>query len=80
MTKRTEHIREISFDGVRHNNKMERMNCEILGHEEVMRSRKTPHTPIVAGYQIYHNFVRPHLGLKGKTPADVAGNEVQGDN
>jgi hypothetical protein len=63
-----------------YNNKMERMNGEIRQREKVMRSLKTTDTPIVSGYQIYHNFIRPHMGLKGKTPAELAGIEVQGEN
>ena len=35
-------------------------------------------TPILKGYQIYHNFVRPHEALAGKTPADLAGIKVMG--
>jgi putative transposase len=30
--------------------------------------------------QIYHNFVRPHEALNGKTPSEVAGIEVQGND
>jgi hypothetical protein len=30
--------------------------------------------------QIFHNYVRPHEALKGKTPADACGIEVIGDN
>jgi hypothetical protein len=37
-------------------------------------------TPILKGYQIYHNFVRPHEGLKGETPASKAGIKVEGEN
>jgi hypothetical protein len=37
-------------------------------------------TPVLKGYQIYHNFVRPHEALKGKTPADLAGIKVEGKN
>lgn len=36
--------------------------------------------PILKGVQIYHNFIRPHEGLDGKTPAEVAGIEVEGEN
>ena len=35
---RTERIRDIAFDGVRHNNKMERMNGELRQREKVMRT------------------------------------------
>ena len=34
-----------------------------------MRSLKKPDTPILTGYQIYHNYVRPHMALDGQTPA-----------
>ena len=34
-----------------------------------------------AGLRLYHNFVRPHLGLPDHaTPAEAAGINVQGDN
>ena len=29
---------------------------------------------------MYHNYLRPHMALDGKTPADKAGIEIQGDN
>jgi len=77
---RTEHIRDIGMNGKVHNNKMERMNGEIRDREKVMRSLKSCDTPIISGYQIYHNYIRPHMGLKGRTPAQVAGIEVQGEN
>jgi len=25
------------------------------------------------GYQLYQNYLRPHMGLNGKTPSEVAG-------
>jgi putative transposase len=30
--------------------------------------------------QIFHNFVRPHTGLNGDTPAERAGIKVEGEN
>jgi transposase-like protein len=80
MATRTEHIREISFDGVRHNNKMERMNGELRQREKVMRNLKKPDTAILDGMQIYHNYVRPHEALKGRTPSEAAGIKVEGEN
>ena len=41
---------------------------------------KRADSPILKGYQIYHNFVRPHEGLNGQTPAERAGIEVEGQN
>ena len=32
------------------------------------------------GYQIYPNFVRQHVGLDGKTPAEKCGIKIEGDN
>jgi hypothetical protein len=45
-----------------------------------MRSLKTVDTPILKGLQIYHNFMRPHEGLGGATPAEKAGIKVDGQN
>lgn len=78
--KGTEHIREIRIAGKVHNNKMERMNGEIRDREKTMRGLKIEDTPILKGYQIFHNFVRPHEALKGQTPADLCGITVQGKN
>lgn len=27
-----------------------------------------------------HNYIRPHMGLKNRTPANVAGTKVEGEN
>jgi hypothetical protein len=45
-----------------------------------MRSLKTQDSPILKGMQIHHNFIRPHSGLDGQTPAAKAGIEVKGEN
>jgi transposase-like protein/predicted nucleic acid-binding Zn finger protein len=80
IANRTEHIREIAFNAVRHNNKMERMNGELRQREKVMRTLEKADTQILSGMQIYHNYVRPHEALNGKTPADAAGIQVLGEN
>ncbi|MGI0070227.1 MAG: hypothetical protein ACREAN_08240, partial [Nitrosopumilaceae archaeon] len=77
---RTEHIKDIRLGGKVHNNKMERMNGEVRDREKVMRGVKTEESPILKGSQIFHNFIRPHDGLNGKTPAEVAGIKVEGEN
>ena len=59
---------------------MERANGEFRDREKVMRGLKATDTPIVKGYQIFHNFMRPHEALKGKTPAEACGIEVVGEN
>ena len=77
---RTEHIQEIRLSGSVHNNKMERLNGEIRDRERCMRTLEKSDTPILTGMQIFHNYIRPHQALKGKTPAEVAGITVQGEN
>jgi hypothetical protein len=60
------------MQGNQNNNKMERMNGEIRDREKTMGGLKRQDTPILKGYQIYHNYVRPYEGLNGK-PSDVSG-------
>lgn len=77
----TKHIRKITFDGkVHNNNKMERMNGEIRDREKTMRGLKRKRTPILQGYQLYHNYIRPHEALDGKTPSEVCGITIEGKN
>jgi putative transposase len=52
---------------------MERMNSEVRDREKVMRGLKIPDTKILPGYQIYHNYFRPHMALNGMTPAEKCG-------
>ncbi|MDE1812930.1 MAG: transposase, partial [Thaumarchaeota archaeon] len=58
----------------------ERLNGEICDREKVVRGLKKKDSPLLKGYQLYHNYVRPHMALDGTTPADKAGIEIQGDN
>jgi transposase-like protein len=78
LATRPEHIRDIRFDGQVHNNKMERMNGELRDREKIVRGVKKSDSPLITGLQIYHNYVRPHMGLKGKTPAEAAGVQIRG--
>jgi putative transposase len=75
-----EHIRQITLKGEHNNNKMERFNGEVRDREKVMRGLKKNDTPILKGYQLFHNFIREHEGLKGKTPAEACGIKVEGKN
>jgi transposase-like protein len=75
---RTEHIRHIRLSGDLNNNRMERFNGEVRQREKVTRTLKRADSPILTGYQIYHNYIRPHEALEGKTPAEKAGIQVKG--
>ncbi|MCE2507304.1 MAG: transposase, partial [Nitrosopumilaceae archaeon] len=77
---RTLHIRHIHLQGDMNNNKMERLNGEIRDGEKVVRGIKKVDSVIIDGYQLYHNYVRPHMALDGKTPADKAGIIIKGNN
>jgi len=77
---RVVHESHITLKGDRNNNMMERLNGEIRDREKVMRGLKISNTPILTGYQIYHNYIRPHMSLEGKTPSEIAGIKVEGNN
>ncbi len=72
------HIRHISLDGDRNNNKMERLNGEFRDREKVMRGVKKMDSVIFDGSQIYHTYVRPHMALDNRTPAEACGIEIKG--
>ncbi len=74
------HERDIRFGGEIHNNKMERLNGEIRDREKVVRGVKKSDSPLIEGYQIYHNYIRPHMALENRTPADLAGIEIRGSD
>ena len=59
---------------------MEKLNGEIRQREKTMRWLKRKDTPILKGYQIYHNYIREHEGLDGKTPAEACGIKIEGKN
>jgi putative transposase len=77
----TQHIRKITLNGKCHNNnKMERLNGEIRDREKTMRGLKKRRTPVLTGYQLYHNYIRPHEALAGKTPSEACGIIIEGEN
>jgi transposase-like protein len=78
---RSRHIQHIRLQGDHNNNKMERFNGEVRDREKVMRGlKKSSDTKILDGYQIYHNYIRPHEGIGNVTPAEKCGIEVRGEN
>ena len=80
---RPRHINKIKLTGNawnENNNKMERINGEIRDREKTMRGLKKVGTKVLPGMQIYHNYIRPHEALNGKTPAEACGIVVEGEN
>lgn len=74
------HESHIRMDGDTNNNQMESFNGNTLRmREKVTRGLKREDSAIISGLHIYHNFLRPHLGLpEGMTPAEAAGIHVEG--
>ena len=72
--------RGYELSGERNNNKMKRLNGEIRDREKVVRGIKKEDSPLLTGYQIYHNYIRPHMGLDGKTPSEKCGIKIDGNN
>ncbi len=56
---RVVHESHITLKGDR-NNMMKRPNGEIRDREKVIRGLKIKDTPILTGYQIYHNYMTAH--------------------
>jgi hypothetical protein len=61
-------------------NRVERLNGTLRERTKVTRGWKSGKTPIAEGQRIHYNFVKPHMGLEGKTPAEIAGIKMGGDN
>ena len=59
---------------------MERMNGEVRDREKVMPGLKRTDTVVLTGYQLSHNYIRPHEALNGKTPAEKCGIIIEGEN
>jgi hypothetical protein len=56
------------------------MNGEIRDREKTKRGLKTKNTVILQGYQLFHNYIRPHEALDGKIPYEMCGLKVEGEN
>ena len=74
----TRHVNNIKLSGDMNNNKMERLNGEFRHRERPMRGIKKNDSSMITGYQLYHNYIREHDALNGKTPADACGIVVEG--
>ena len=60
------------------NNKIERFHGTFRERDKVMRGLKSIKTAqlFAESFKTYYNFIRPHEGLNGLTPAQVAGIEL----
>ena len=74
------HINTIRMDGNHNNNMMERLNGEFRDKEKTTRGVKKKDSVVISGYQLHHNYFRPHTSLGGKTPAEIAGINILGED
>jgi len=74
---RTEHVRLAGLSKASNNNMVERLHGTVRERDKVMRGLKKEESDIIEGLRIYYNFIRPHMALNGKTPAEVANISLQ---
>jgi transposase-like protein len=67
------HVSDVGLQGPLNNNRMERYRGTLKERTKVMRGIKKADSATLDGQRIYYNHIRPHQGLKGKTPAEAAG-------
>jgi transposase-like protein len=60
------------------NNRIERLNGTLRERVKVQRGWKSKKSALAEGQRIGYNFVKPHMALEGKTPAQAAGLKVKG--
>lgn len=75
------HIAGVGLRGDRNNNVVERYHNTVRERDKVMRGLKADKSARIIhnGIKDYYNFIRPHQGLDGKTPAEMAGIELESD-
>ncbi len=80
LWKDTEHTRHIHMKGDKNNNRMERLNGTFRDREVAYRGIKKMSSPLFSGFQTFYNFSKKHGGIGKKTPAELAGVLVDGNN
>lgn len=77
---KVEHVADCGVRKGKHNNnnRIARMNGTLRERVKVTRGWKSYQTPIAEGQRIAYDFVKPHIALNGKTPAEAAGLKPKG--
>jgi hypothetical protein len=75
-------IRSVSVRNEGLISKVERLNGSVRDREVVMRGmdHKESAQELLEAMRIYHNYIIPHQGLDGKTPAEESGIKIEGNN
>lgn len=76
---RVQNIRSVSLRHEGLNAQIERLNGTVRDREIVMRGLDKQKTAqdLVDAMRIHYNFIRPHMALENKTPAEKAGIKLQ---
>jgi transposase-like protein len=77
---KVELVKRIGIRSRETNNIVERLHETVRERTRPMRGFKNQDSAkaILEGYVVNYNFARPHMTLKGKTPAQQAGIEIKG--
>ncbi len=72
----------VRLKNIRHgtnNNIVERLHGTVRERTKVMRGlhNEETATKLIEGQRLYYNYLRPHMALKGRTPAEVAGLKME---
>jgi len=80
VTKEVRLIQRVGINSRQTNNLVERLHQTVKEKVRPMRGFKNQDSArlILAGYVANYNYARPHMFLKGQTPAQRAGIEVKG--
>ena len=64
------------------NSKVERLHGSVRDREVVMRGmdHKESAQTLMEALRIYHNYIKTHQGLDGRTPAEATGIRIEGEN
>jgi transposase-like protein len=70
----TKHVAKPRFIDLTNNNVLERLHSTMRERTKVMRGFDSDDTAneTMQGFKTYYNFLRPHQGLNGSTPAEAA--------
>lgn len=78
VKKETIHIGNVGIKGKKFkntkfdNNLVERLQGTVRDRNKTQRGLKSEETKFIKGHQLYYNFIKPHEGLNGYTPAHFA--------
>ena len=81
LDKYSVHQSDASINNKKHNNNFqERANGTFRTFQRPRRGITNAESPLIKGFFVYYNFIRPHSSLGKRTPAEAAGVIIHGRN